>query len=199
MASSWIWMKGIEVAIADPIDPIDYHDKRPSVKDLISQHRAKIDEITAEVSKDPLCDAKKHDDLWILRFLLSHKKSRPAIKAAKHTLQYRKDHDLDSRDLRSTPPHKNTEDAMLQEYFKIRLNGDAIVPTMPDPLRGICEFSELRKINHKAVETLSVETWHHAFINHSEWVHQWLDYDSHYRTPDQISSSHGLDWFQNEH
>jgi len=174
--TSWVWMKGIDVAIADPCEPVTPEDKRKSVKELIEEHRSKIDKVTAEVSKDPLYDASKHDDLWILRFLLSHKKSQAAIKAAKSTLLFRKKHKLDDKDIRDHIVHESKEDS-VNEYWKTRCNGDALLFTLPDKKRGVIAFIDFGSLDHhKAAKELSVETWDHAFIYSSEWCHQWLDY-----------------------
>jgi hypothetical protein len=71
--SSWPWLKGVEVAVADPIPPVNQYDDRPSVKELIEKHRQSIDQVQLGLKDDPLYDLSKHDDLWILRFVLSHK------------------------------------------------------------------------------------------------------------------------------
>ena len=104
--TSWVWMKGVDEAVADPIDPINEHDERPSVKALLDQHSDKIDKIRQGTVDDPLFDAKKHDDLWILRFWLSHKKTKQAIAAAKTTLLFRQKYKLDDKDIRDDMPHK---------------------------------------------------------------------------------------------
>ena len=77
--TSWPWMQGFDVAIADPIEPVNEHDDRVSVKDLIKEHREKIDKIREGIQDDPLYDPTRHDDLWIVRFWLSHKKSKHEI------------------------------------------------------------------------------------------------------------------------
>lgn len=41
-------MKGIDVAIADPIELVNELDTRPSVKEIIQKHQKKIDEVKAE-------------------------------------------------------------------------------------------------------------------------------------------------------
>ena len=107
--TSWIWMKGVSVAIADPIDPVTPEDVRPSVKALIDEHRVKIDKIKGEISSHALYDANKHDDLWILHFWLSHKKTKKAVAAALHTLEYRQKYNLDEQDIRHDTPHLSSE------------------------------------------------------------------------------------------
>ena len=82
-------MKGVTIAIADPIYPVDAHDVCPSVKDLLKEHGTKIDKIRDALVEDLFYDPAKHNYLWMLRFALSHKKSRNTIAAAKHTQQFR--------------------------------------------------------------------------------------------------------------
>lgn len=49
--TTWAWMDGVEEAIADPIEPLNSHDERESVKALIEEHREKIDKIKFEVAQ----------------------------------------------------------------------------------------------------------------------------------------------------
>lgn len=186
MTSSWPWMKGVTVAVADPIDPVCPEDDRPAVKDLIQQHSTKIDKVKEGLQDHPLYDANKHDDLWILRFWLSHKKSKAAIDAAKHTLEFRKTHDLDSKDIRDLPPHRIKE-GKVYEYLQC-WKPDALNFTHPHPQRGVVcwlKFSSMDQ--HKVVEELSEDYWLPAFLASSEWSFQWLDYVT--RTTGRLTKS----------
>lgn len=175
--TSWIWMKGIDVPIADAIDPVTPEDDRTSVKDLIATHREQIDKIKCELDTDPLFEyPTKHDDLWILRFYLSHKKVKPSVKAAKHTLQFRKEHKLDETSLMSEPsPHLATE-GPLYEYWKNRCPNNSLVFSLPDEKRGVVAFFKFADFVPGAAEIVSKEAWEYAFIYCSEWSHQRLDY-----------------------
>ena len=168
-------MQGVNKAIADPIDPVTPSDERPSVKALIDEHREKIDKIKAEVSEDPLYDASKHDDLWILRFFLSHKKTKQAIAAAKTTLLFRQKYDLDAKDIRKHAPHKVKENRCA-EYWDVRFGGDAVICALPDKKRGTVNFIKFTQMNPEASKVLSQETWDFSHVYMSEWNHQWLDY-----------------------
>ena len=73
-------MKGVTVAIADPIEPITEFDDRPAVKELIIEYHKQIDVVKKGLEDDPLYKESKHDDLWILRSVvltLSHFLSFP--------------------------------------------------------------------------------------------------------------------------
>jgi len=117
-------MKGVNEALADPIEPVCPEDNRPSAKKLIVEYREKIDKIRDEVSKDPLYDRTKHDDLWLLRFYLSHKKSKPAIQAAKHTLEFRAKYNLTKETFVMKFPTRSTPD------FSKNIGTDVLVTEM---------------------------------------------------------------------
>ena len=173
--TSWIWMKGIKEAIADPMDPVCPEDDRPSVKDMIKEHAEKIAKIKEALVDHPLFDETKHDDLWIMRYWLSHKKSKPAIAAAKHTLEFRKEHKLDEKDIRSVPPHQIKE-GMVKEFLDC-WDHDAMVTTHPHPQRGVIVFLKLTSMHqHAVVKNCTEDHWLPAFMYTSEFSYQWLDY-----------------------
>ena len=133
-------MKGIDVAIADPIPPVTKFDKRPSVKFLIEENCQSIDEVKRDLQTDPLYDTNKHDDLWILRFLMSHKKKpKAAAKAAKTTLVVRKEQNLDEGDIRAYPVGQESKSEGLKRYLKY-CTDDALSFVVPDPQRGVIAF-----------------------------------------------------------
>lgn len=116
--TSWIWMKGVDVAIADPI-AVEENDDRPSIKALVLENRDKIDKLKKQIAKHPLYEGdSKHDDLWILRFLLSHKKKlKPSLKAAETALMFRKEHKFDDTDIRAYPVGPTAKNDALQRYL----------------------------------------------------------------------------------
>ena len=184
--TSWAWMKGIDEAVADPIEPVTSYDERQSVKALIEEHREKIDKIQAAIADDPLFDPNKHDDLWILRFWLSHKKSKQAIAAAKTTLLFRQKYNLDDKDIRDDTIHK-TEEPRVKEYWDVRCRGDGIVCAVPDKKRGVIMIIKFAQMNPEAPKLLSEEVWDYSFVYSSEWAHQWLDYVT--RTTGRLTKS----------
>ncbi|CAB9502677.1 expressed unknown protein [Seminavis robusta] len=190
MASSgWPWMQGIEVAIDDPIAPVCPEDDRPSVKVLIEEHAEKIAKIKAALREDPLFDADKHDDLWILRYWLSHKKSKDAIDAAKHTLKFRHEHHLDDKDIRSVAPQHVTmeQNSKIREYLDC-WKPDAVLLTHPHPQRGVVTFINFASMDqHVVVERCSEDHWFEIYLYSSEWAFQWLDYVT--RTTGRLTKS----------
>ena len=84
----------------NPIPPASPEDARPSVRDLLAQHASAVEAVREPLSADPLYRPELHDDLWILRFCLSHKKVSDALAAARGALLYRHKHNLDAEDVR---------------------------------------------------------------------------------------------------
>lgn len=168
-------MKGISQAIADPIEALDEYDRRPSVKALIAEHRAKIDKLKDAVKDHPLLDMEnKHDDLWFLRFWLSHKKSKAAIAAINHTLEFREKHKLDEADLRSCPP-QDSEWPVLKKHHET--HQQALAFTQPNPKRGVIMYAKMTGIDQqKVLATCTQEDIIQVYIYWSEFSFQTLDY-----------------------
>jgi hypothetical protein len=177
-SSSWPWMNDAPVAIADPIDPINEYDVRPSVKDLIAQNRKSIDKAKAILEHHTLFHSQKHDDLWILRFCLSHKKTKDAVKAAQHALVFREEHQLDFKDIRYHPVAKGGVDLPEEvTRYLCYCTNDALQWALPDPRRGVISFLNFAGIDqHALVKNLDEKDWLPSFLYFSEWSFQWLDY-----------------------
>lgn len=178
--SKWPWMKGQKVAIADPVPPANERDDRPAVKDLIAEHRDKIERVRQELkdSNGSLYDPSKHDDLWIVRFLLSHKKNvKASVKAAKHTLEFRSRFQLDERDIRHIhmgvanvdeipDPVKRYQDCCDPETFRFVVYPRCVVSYL--------KFSGFDQ--PKLVEKVDPDDWLPAYAFISEYSHQWVDF-----------------------
>ena len=187
MTSSWPWMKGIDCSIVDPpIAPTCPEDIRPAVKELIAKHATKIAKIKSGLVDDPLYDETKHDDLWVLRFWMSHKKTKSAIDAAKKTFQFRAKYRLDEQDIRRIPPHKVSEGKVKE--FMSHWEEDAMLMTVPDKERGVICFIRMSSINqHAVVKNLNEEYWLPNYMYYSEWTYQWVDYVT--RTAGRLTKS----------
>jgi CRAL/TRIO domain len=175
--TSWPWMKDVDVAIAEPAVVNSKDDDRPSIAELIREHRTSIDEIKMELLSEPEFDYEnKHDDLWILRFVLSHKKRKQtAVKAAKHTLAFRKEYELDERDIRFSPPGPESDCEAIRRY-SVYCDDDTFQWTLPDPQRGVVTFIRYAGLDqHGVVANVAEEDWVPVFVHISEWAHQWLD------------------------
>lgn len=186
--TSWPWMKGIQDAIADPIEPVNATDSRSAVKDLIQKHRESIDKVRQAIANDVNYDVTKHDDLWILRFILSHKKKlKDAIKATQHCLTFRAEHKLDDTDIRFHPVGPKALSEGAKRYLKY-CSDDAVVMTLPDPKRGVVGFLNFPGIDqHGLVKNVDPNDWLPLFLYVAEWTHQWLDYIT--RTTGRLTKS----------
>jgi CRAL/TRIO domain len=185
--TSWIWMKGINIAIADPIEPVCLDDDRQSVKGLIEEHWDKINEIREGIVNHVYYDSNKHDDLWIVRFYLSQKSIKKAIACANYTLNFRNEHRLDEIDIRAIAPQQ-VQSGIVYEFLNCFKYNDAMIYTHPHPQRGVVCFFKLSSIDqHNVVTTLSEEKWLPMFVYCSEWTFQWLDYVT--RTTGRLTKS----------
>jgi len=176
--TSWAWMEGIEVAVADPMSPVNKYDKRLAVKDLIVENRDQIDSVKSDLVANPLYDPNKHDDLWILRFIMSHKKKKGkrALKAIENTLAFRKEHKIDEwGDIRGKPAGIDCEHTKrLYEYFE---EGTTFQNVLPDQKRGLVLFLRIGGIDaHALVKNVDESAWLPYFAYFTEFSHQWLDY-----------------------
>ena len=193
--NTWPWMVGIHnntekgiINIPDAIDPVCDNDQRLSVKDLIVQHCNEIDQVRKGLINHPLYNAMKHDDLFILRFILSHKcHIKKSIKAACHTLEFRKQHQLDDHDIRYVKPEHSFASDSIQRYMKYCTN-DAFRFTLPDAQWGIVAFICLDGMDTNGLaKNVPEEDWLPIFIYSSEWAFQWQDYIT--RTTGRLTKS----------
>lgn len=185
--SPWPWMKGRPLAVADPIDPVCPEDERPAVRDLIDMHRTAIDKIAEKLGESKHFDPTKHDDLWILRYLISHKgKHSSALDAALRTLEYRAENNLDSQDIREFPPGPRAKDEAMQKYFAC-INEEDFIFDVPHPRRGVVAFIRAAGFDQTMQERLTPQVRRKAFGYVNEWTHQWLDFIT--RTTGRLTKS----------
>jgi hypothetical protein len=188
--TSWPWMNGADIAIADPIPLLNDQDDRPSVRALVQDNRKAIHEVKEDLQSDPLFNADKHDDLWILRFLLNHKKNtKVAAKAAKTTLAFRKEHNLDEQDIRSLPV--GTDPGSMNEaelrYSKY-CTEDAIMFVVPDVKRGVIASFRVASVDqHGLAKNVGKKDWLPTLCYISEWTFQWVDFVT--RTTGRLTKS----------
>lgn len=173
--STWPWLSDCGLKITDPpIPPIDSYDFRPSVTSLMTEHRNVIEEVRNELFTDPLYNRHKHDDLWILRFVLSHKQNvTSAVRAAKYTLAFRNEHQLDAKDVRYMQPSENES---LQRYMKY-VHNDAIRFVVPDHQRSVILFIDIGGVNqHGLAANVKESDWLPSYLHYNEMAYQWIDY-----------------------
>jgi CRAL/TRIO domain len=190
VSGGWPWMKDCPFYITEtPIPPVHAADDRPLLVDLFVQHRTLMDQVATELqATEPLYNAQKHDDLWIVRFLLSHKLNvHKAIQAAKDTLLFRRTYKLDESDIRFAPPGPDVPNAALQRYIKY-CAPDMFQIVVPDAKLGVVVFLDIAGFDqHGLVQNLHDDDWLPSSIYVAEFSHQWVDYLS--RTTGRLTGS----------
>jgi hypothetical protein len=149
------------------------------VKELVEKHRKSIDAVAKELRDDPTFDSDhKHDDLWVLRFLLSNKnKVKPAAKAAQATLAFRKEFKLDENDIRAFPPCTPIAQDEAHKRLMKHIEEGCFGCHVPDPQLGPIFFLVFSGFHQNdMVEFVDEQDWKPAIVYVSEWCFQWTDY-----------------------
>jgi CRAL/TRIO domain len=182
--TTWPWLQeeGLlgRTITNPPMEPVNEYDDRPSVTELIEQHASLIEQVRLLLLNDDpsLYEPMKHDDLWILRFLLSHKKKvKAAVKAAKYTLAFRKEHNLDATDIRYCTELEVAFSKEPFERYQKYSKEDAVKFVLPDVQRGVIGIVNAGGVDqHALVKNVPERDWLQCILYYSEWTHQWQDY-----------------------
>jgi hypothetical protein len=203
--SGWPWMNNSTAEVsqssvgggdaeAGKNEVADKDDSRPLIGDLISEYRNLIDQVQLQLQTEELYEATKHDDLWILRFLLSHKKDvERALSAAKATLSYRKKYSLDENDIRGVPPQDNrssdaVHDAAFQRFINHGVGKDGLNLVVPDTKRcGVVFYFNIADLDTHQLAKVDQEDWISGLSYVNEWQFQWNDYIT--RTTGRLTKS----------
>jgi hypothetical protein len=168
-------------------------DNRPLIKDLLAKHSTVIEGVRNNIQNNDVCrelynkgkNSKRYDDIWILRFVLSHKgKVQSASKAALKTIKFREEKKLNELgDIR----HRlrglgvtNGENAFeplpgVELYDKFCSDGTTCY-SFPDNDRGIMFYVDLGKVDmHGVAKTMSDEEMTEFLLYANEAVSQVLD------------------------
>lgn len=127
----------------DPLPPVSPADDRPAVCDLLEQHSNDIASVRTIVSVDnQLYNAAYHDDLWLLRFLLSNKTPSKAATAARNTMAYRSKHGLDTQEQLGwiEPPTLGEEMPNVFKPITDRTEEGTVFHTQPHDDRGVIVY-----------------------------------------------------------
>lgn len=171
-----------------------FEDRRPLISDLLAEYQDLIQEFEDRLSGEELYDPNKHDDLWMLRFLLSHKKNVDrALSAAKETLEFRKRYKLDDKDIRSIPPQdiKEANDATSRAFQTFLDHGvprNAIRLVVPDTTAcGVVVYLNIKDIDTHKLGKMEQGDWIAGVAYVNEWQFQWNDYIT--RTTGRLTKS----------
>lgn len=153
--------------------------ERDRLSDLLAKHAAAMAELTSIVRVSPLYDPQLHDDVWLLRFLLSHLRggASQAASAALSAMAFRKAHGLDSSAVR--PPCGGPEALKLPAVAKLygSMRSTAAVSFfVPDAQRGAVTVAVPALIDfHRAAASLSEEEQSLAHLLATEWLYLQCD------------------------
>lgn len=157
-------------------------DNRPLVRDLLEQHASKLAELRAILEKEASYSAEHYDNLWMLRFLLSHKKVSKAAAAAINTMKFRQERGLNNLgDIR----HKLLDhmDHKSDRYFDINkkylafcTGNTALMYAQPNLDRGLIQIISPGHIDMAGVvENMDHEEVLNLYLMTNEIIYQILD------------------------
>ena len=170
----------------------DSDDKRPLVKDLLEKHASSIEAVRRAILSDengkPLfsSDSDRYDDIWILRFVLSHKgNAKKASKAALDTLQFREEMKLNEKgDIRHQIRNAGVESGScdcdfgedpLFDKINPHCGRNSAITTQPDPDRGPIVYIDVREFDQEGMLTLSEDDYRMAKVLGNERMYQVID------------------------
>jgi hypothetical protein len=165
----------------------DQYDERPLIGDLLKKHASEIESVRKIIEGDPLYkkgnNSSLYDDIWILRFLLSHKNNvESASKAAVKTMHFRYEHKLNELgDIRHKVVSSMT--CLTSDHFPATIkfisgctDVDTLIFTLPDKNRGILNVVRFAHMDLKKIdETMSAEELQENYMYANESVYQILD------------------------
>jgi hypothetical protein len=160
---------------------MDGKDERPLLKDLLKQHATKIEELRAIIEKeDSYCE--NYDDIWILRFILSHKKVSKASVAAIKTMKFRQEKklnelgDIRSRILDHRDHGSDRHMDVYKKYLRYCKDTTSLMYAQPDPDRGVFHIITPSQIDmHGIVEEMTLDEVLDTYTIGSEIMYQILD------------------------
>jgi len=170
------------------------HENRPFIKDLLAKHSAAIAFIRDSIQNDKDCkelsnkgeNQKRYDDIWILRYVLSHKgNAKSASKAALKTIKFREEKKLNELgDIR----HRLRNWSVVNEtsgsseplpgfsVFNKYCGDQAAFVTLPDKDRGIIIYCDVGQIDMNGIaEGMSEEDMKDNLLYSNEAIFQVVD------------------------
>mmetsp|Transcript_11100 Transcript_11100/g.26667 ORF Transcript_11100/g.26667 Transcript_11100/m.26667 type:complete len:312 (-) Transcript_11100:52-987(-) len=166
------------------------HDERPLIKDLLEQHAASIEDVRRRILSDetvgkPLWDAKRYDDIWILRYVLSHKENcESATMAALKTMKMRDELNWNEElgDIRHRIKNfgfgkdDSVESLPSYELYNRYIGKNSIVVSHPDPDRGVVAYLDFSNADFEGMAAnMSDEQLKEQLLHINEAIYQILD------------------------
>lgn len=175
--------------------PFAVNDKRHIISNLLKEYQPEIESVKRELTShecyrknraDAASCFVQYDDMWILKFLLSHKKNvKAASKAAVKTMIFREKNKLNELgDIRyksptgkSPPPENEHEFPIFTRFGSFWTSEMALIHQQPDQHDfGIVSYFMIGKCEiDRLVEEISSEELNHYFVMYNECMSQILD------------------------
>jgi hypothetical protein len=151
---------------------------RESVSRLISKYAAQLAELKALVSSSEHYKAHLHDDIWLLRFLLSHFSKggvATAARAALGAIEWRHANGMDEPTLPCGGPESLKVPAVAKVYNGLR-DRAALSYYVPDPDRGTVLVAVPSMVDfHKLAANMTEEESAIAHRLSTEWLFRQCD------------------------
>ncbi len=169
------------------------HDVRPVIKDLLKKHEKEITAVHENIKNDKASqdilkkaiNVGRYDNIWILRYVLSHKKNiKAASKAAIATIHFRETMKLNELgDIRNKLVHfhecPNDGSPRLpqqEQYASFWETTDAVINTHPDKKRGLILYLNFGMLDQDKVAVgMDDEEMKELYIYYIEACYQILD------------------------
>lgn len=147
------------------------NDGRPLMQDLLQQHALKLAELRAILEKEDSYSKEHYDDIWMLRFLLTHKKIPKASTAAIHTMNFRQE-----RKLNELGDIRHMLISYREKYMAFFKAETAIMYAQPDCDRGLVQIIFPAHYDmEKALKCLNHEETLDLCLMANETIYQILD------------------------
>ena len=171
------------------------YDERPLVDDLLDKHAKAIASVRESILSDSECKAlyekddntKRYDDIWILRYVLSHKGHvKSASKAAMKTIKFREESGLNEvGDLRPRMKQHGVPDSEKMasieplpgfQVFEKYCSENAVCLTLPDENRGLIMYCDVGALDqHGIAENVDESVVRDMMLYTNEAIFQILD------------------------
>jgi len=152
---------------------------RPLVSDLMEKHSSKIQKVREKIQNHEFYFADLYDDIWILRFILSHKGAvDKAVKAAKHTMEFRHKYKLNEvGDIRAKIfDHESIDEPQAFPVYKMAhdcMERNSMMECLPDPDRGVVVYTMIKGIKmQKVVDDFTSDDLFTMYMYNNEAIQQ---------------------------
>lgn len=158
------------------------NDKRPLLTELLHEHAAPIAALKAKIQHHPCYVKDRYDDIWILRFFLSHKNVTKASAAAIDTMEYRSENKLNEMgDIRHklfdhTNPHSELNFDVHKKYLSMCHSWNAVMHTLPNLDHGLVTYILAKNCPmSKLASEMTAEEIQDVYMLTNESIYQILD------------------------